>query len=1361
MKNNRVRSIFKKIFSYLSQSILLIIVALTVLVTVATFLYWQTNVVADGVKKFINYSLNDSTKINYATIKGSLFNNIRIDSLSFELDGKLKITAKQITLKYDLWPLFDGQIKISSANIDSLQISIIPQSSLEEKEKKKFNLDSLFHSFQNSHVIDSLLAKMPPLEVDDFELKTGHLEVVGKGLTFENIYVNARIKTAPDELNFELNNFSAYWYEKDLELESLQFQLIAKGGQVTLNKFLMEAGNSRVILSGDLEIENMLAIFSMEEFHIDFRDFSGFVPAFSNGGIADGSLSFIGSPQDFAIKAELSGNWQGHILNRLKMAFSYEFGNIIIDTLSVESNSGYLSLNSEINPLKSATGSLVFNRIKLNTLNPDFPESEINGSVNFDFPTGAFDINKLGQTIKKLTGKGELIIYNSHYQQFWLDSLRFALSADKGSIEIEQPSFLKIANQARFDIFGELDRENQLNFQIHTARGDLNNLTTALGMDSLYGSYYSDFRAYGNLENPQIQGEFWIKGFRYKKVFLDSIALDMQLSNILTTPTGSGNFSITKGTVYNIPIRNVTLNAAKDSSKIRISNARIFSDDNYFETTLDIVPRENGLDIIIDRLRMEYEKYWLENSRNIILNIDSAKVVFDDFNLTGPGNTLFIANGGYDILNKDINFSLDLQSLNLEPFQQFIGDKHLVEGIVSGKAELKHILTEPDVLINMAGQNIIYNHVTFGNFKADLHYVKEKMFIKDLFIESDSSKLSIEGDLAFQFDKKVGQFLDLIRDTKTNLKVKWANIDLQKYNSILKLKRPLKGMLDGYLEIEGTVDDPFMRQSLTVSGFKYGKFDIDSLVMFGQYSAGYMILDSLSADFNGTSFSLKGYQQFDLGLGSDDTVFTDNPFEFYLVSKDDKLEFIGLFNDQIEAIYGDFEIETYISGTPQKPSISSGTIKLDNGRILLSRVKDPIENVNIDMEIEENILTINSFSGKSEQERDLLQTAYSYLRKLWSWLLPDEKEKGTFTVDGAINLENILRPDIDISIKMNEFFVDYFVESTKLSVSTDNLKITGQDTISLTGKMTLPAGEFEVNLEQMQKNIYLQQPVTSPKKPYVVINLEIEIPGNFVITSSALDLQNNFKIVMRGNLQVSRAAGSNKMSLIGLLETESGKFTSFNQSFSIASGSIDFNNPVRINPDLNITAQKRLKGKIFELIISGNLETIRQNIIVRDEHTKEELNLSPQDKIALLTLGADISMVSSKTDSTIRGVGEDVASNVMLMAAERGVEELTGLDKVEISSSAKLLDLQKLKLNNGLKQASISFGKYLTSDLYIEYRTQFGSGVPTPKLSWDAGNRITLQYRINKRWSFESHYEKTLLLGNNKIQLGLAWEYSF
>jgi hypothetical protein len=106
-------------------------------------------------------------------------------------------------------------------------------------------------------------------------------------------------------------------------------------------------------------------------------------------------------------------------------------------------------------------------------------------------------------------------------------------------------------------------------------------------------------------------------------------------------------------------------------------------------------------------------------------------------------------------------------------------------------------------------------------------------------------------------------------------------------------------------------------------------------------------------------------------------------------------------------------------------------------------------------------------------------------------------------------------------------------------------------------------------------------------------------------------------------------------------------------------------------------------------------------------------------------------------------VGEDVATTSVLTAMERSAETFTGLDRVEITSDEKILDLQRMKLNNGLQDASISFGKYLTSDLYVEYRTNFGelgNGIPAPRLAWDAGNRIGLQYRINREWALDSFY---------------------
>jgi hypothetical protein len=228
--------------------------------------------------------------------------------------------------------------------------------------------------------------------------------------------------------------------------------------------------------------------------------------------------------------------------------------------------------------------------------------------------------------------------------------------------------------------------------------------------------------------------------------------------------------------------------------------------------------------------------------------------------------------------------------------------------------------------------------------------------------------------------------------------------------------------------------------------------------------------------------------------------------------------------------------------------------------------------------------------------------------------------------------------------------------------------------------------------------------------------------------------------------------------IAGHLETVSGKYASWNQNFDVQSGSIDFKNPKVINPDIDLVAVKKIGPRVFEVTVTGDLEDLDQQISITEND--QELEMSYLDKVTMLTLGADVQQITTQTDSTFRRVGEDVATTSLLTAVERGAEKYVGLDKVEISSHETLLDLERLRLNNGLRDASIAFGKYLTSDLYVEYRTQFGGDFPTPKLSWDAGNRLGLQYRISRFWSVDSYYEKTER-GSNKIQLGINWELTF
>lgn len=1343
-------------------ALLILLLILLFTIGMIVLLYWQTEWVSQTAQSYINSSFENG-EIEYSSVKGSLINQIIVEDFNLSLKAGTSVKVNEINLTYALLPLLNEELVVHTVFLDSVFINLSPP--IEEKlnvpsKQPEFNLDSILLTIQNSTILDSILAKLPNAVIEDIQIKAGAMVLAKPQMTLQDIHIAGSVRTSPERVDFKLDHFSFSWPEKRINLDRLHFNLLVKNKQLTVNNFLLQSGTSKAVFSADLSIPTLNLLLFLEEFKFNAKDFSALLPPEMETAQTHANIEFIGKPTDFALNGEVKANWKHHKNMQLKLRSAYKKGKIDVDTLAINNAGAHLFLQAGIDPKGSAEGVLHLRNINTKAILPVLDSSNINSDLQFNFPIGAFDINKLDRTFKNITGYGKIKLHKSYYGQFNMDSLQFSLTAQNGAFNIEQPSFAQFANQARFDIYGSLDRSREMDFQIHTSLGDLNDLTAALGIDSLYGSYYADLRAFGKINNPEIEGHFEIKDLAYPQITMDSVGLDIGVKDIQKGMNGFADFKINKGSVYNTPVNDIILNGRILENIIHLDAVKAFSNENYIETVLDIHMVPDSITVNMHKLRMEYEKYWLQNKEPIRVVYDTSAVQLKNFNLSGRQNALLKVDGRYGFAANTLQTRMDLNNVFLEPFQQFLGSGHTMNGVLNGHAQINQTLENPKIVLDMTGEGIVYNNVKIGDFKTDFYYDNKNLKVRELYLKADSTLVTLEGDFTYNPSESATQLVDYIRQTKSNLKLNWKNVDLLRYTPLLNSKTDLAGHIDGYLELEGTIDDPYIRQALQLRDFKYDAIVVDSLNMFGQYSSGYIMLDSLSADVNNTAFSLKGYQELDLSFAATDTFYADNAFEFYFYSKDDNISFVKHFNEQLESIHGDYEIELFLSGSPQKPGIDEGKITLNNGKMLLSRVKDPIEDVQIDISIEENILTFNNVRAKSQREMDIWQKGFHYLSKLWSWALPKEKEKGLLTVGGTIDLQNVLRPDIDMGIEMNQFYVNYFVESARVGLSTENFRIKGQDTLNVTGFMRIPFGEKEVNISQMQKNMYLSKPTKEIGKPYLAMQLDIEMPGNFIVTSSAFDFQNNFKISLQGNLQIAKPPLSDNMSILGTFETESGKFSSFNQNFNVTAGSINLSNPIKMNPDLNIVASKRVGTMKFELNILGNLEAIRQEITVLNDKNEVQ-NLTDQEKITMLTLGTDISAADGGTNNALRGVGEDIATNMALTAAERGLEEVSGLDKVEISSNNKLLDLQKLKLNNGLKQASISFGKYLTSDLYVEYRTQFGSGVPTPKLSWDAGNRISLQYKINQRWSLDSFYEKTVPYGRDKVQLGLTWEYSF
>jgi hypothetical protein len=238
------------------------------------------------------------------------------------------------------------------------------------------------------------------------------------------------------------------------------------------------------------------------------------------------------------------------------------------------------------------------------------------------------------------------------------------------------------------------------------------------------------------------------------------------------------------------------------------------------------------------------------------------------------------------------------------------------------------------------------------------------------------------------------------------------------------------------------------------------------------------------------------------------------------------------------------------------------------------------------------------------------------------------------------------------------------------------------------------------------------------------------------------------------------------LEMYGNLEVPKGKYFQF-EEFAVRDGRLEFVNPKEL-PNLNIYAEKKKYGYIFQLHVEGNFNNPVKEIRIFDMQTREEvthLYPSTKDQIALLLFGMTFNEIGGSAGNVALDKGEEVINQAIISKIENEARRFIGLDEVRVESQGGLIDFNNLRLNQISENSAISFGKYVMPNLYLEYKTQLGSkdGAMvgeggSPKLGWEVGNQIYLEYRINRNWSVSSFYARQLY---DKFKIDVNWRFSF
>ncbi len=1321
------------------------ILSLSIVILLLVILQWQTQVVTNSAKAYLDHALQGKARIEYDELSGSLIHTIKIKNLKITTSSGLGISADYLQLEYRLLPLLKNKVEISRAIVDHLQIELPPPVQTTQQETP-FSLDSLLAELQKHYLPKQLLGDLPFLDIKNLEIAASSLRIQDRPLTFKNIQLDlARLRLQPDAVFMMLTDLRGEWQERNLKLQSFSFVLKGDSSGININQGELHTAKSSLSFNVLLDPTSGINI-NLTRFYIDVNEFTqqAGVPLFKKGFVR-GELSVSGIPVHFGVQGKLQAQLDQRQIQDFSFHGRYDRGEIFLDQWLVKSNAGFLQAHGYWNKARRIVGNVRFRNINLHIAEPSLPVTLLNGNLN---------LNASNLYLSKLTGFGSLRFRRSLIDTIAIDSVRFKMVASNGFLKFLRPSFIQIDDSAKFYLTGTMNRQKKIDFSILTFDNRLNHLLRDLGGKDLRGKFDGRIRLYGPLRDPNFSGNLFLPSLNYDGLILDSLKFNVFIEGLAKERRGSGQFKIASGRLGNFPIDRVSFRLKTEKNLVEVRDLQFLSKKNYFRTSIAAHWTPDSLNVQAYPFQIQYENYWIKAKDTLSVALNRNEALLEGWEFEGPHQSELIIDGFYDFDLGDLQTFLTLKEVQIAPFEQMT-EAHLgLKGRLNGYAEILTPFTDPNFEVDLTVDSLQMHNVPLGKLTSKWQFANNRLSIDSLDLKNKLSVVRAHGVFNMHLN---GSNFNLIKDTKADFTLSWHNFNMHQYAKLFKGLHRFWGNSEGKISVKGLVNNPQIHTEIRVDKFAVNEFNGDSLRLSAQYQNDRILLDHFSVILDSSRFTAKGWQKYRLSLTGSQDKIENEPFELHIYSKDKQLLFLGNLNNVVESVQGPYVIDLTIGGTPSNPSIQKGIIQLRDGQVLLSMIRDPIQHVTFDGKIDNSILNIDRFTAQSMEEKDFWQKTWNFLVSLVPWVKPNLQE-GTLRASGAIDLSDLAKPAIDLNVKLNQFYIDYFIQNVSAVVSTDNLTIQGKDTILVQGDLYIPKGVFEVDLKQLARNAYLSEGVSTPGPPYTALNLHLQIPGNFVVTSSPLDLTNNFRVTFMGDLQVTMQPPSSEPRIQGHLESTGGKYSSWNQNFVVESATIDFKNNPTINPTIDFKAFKIIGNRTFELSMVGDLTNLHQDIRVLENG--QELTMSYLDKIALLTLGTDISTLQSNVDSTLRNVGENIATTSILTAVERGAERFTGLDKVEISSNKSLVDLNRLRLNNGLSDASIAFGKYLTSDLYVEYRTHFGSSIPTPQLSWDAGNRIGLQYRINRYWSLDSYYEKTER-GNTRIKFGLKWEYSF
>jgi translocation and assembly module TamB len=263
-------------------------------------------------------------------------------------------------------------------------------------------------------------------------------------------------------------------------------------------------------------------------------------------------------------------------------------------------------------------------------------------------------------------------------------------------------------------------------------------------------------------------------------------------------------------------------------------------------------------------------------------------------------------------------------------------------------------------------------------------------------------------------------------------------------------------------------------------------------------------------------------------------------------------------------------------------------------------------------------------------------------------------------------------------------------------------------TLSATGDLRVPTARIE----------YLRKLAAVPASPDVVVvgrereperapRIAVEARVRLVLGEQVRLKAMGFEGRVRGSILLDDRPGR-PPSGTGEIVVDEGTYEAYGAELTIERGRLRFAGPLD-NPGLDLKAfRKADDGTIAGVIVQGSLRK-------PDVQVYSEPPMSQSDALAYVILGHPLDQATPAEGSLVSRVATSAGITGANLLGKQAARQF-GLETMRIESE------------QGLEEASLVVGKYLSPRIYLEY----GIGL------LDQASQLRVNYILNKRWSLRA-----------------------